>query len=98
MGVSMRKVVILTGLLFAAALLPGAPAKAVMGCECVKLGAHAVCTATVGECTHKIGGLCLLPCSYTPAKMSKRHVRVKEKKMVQKPAHPKDAKDDKKKM
>jgi hypothetical protein len=95
----MRKLIILAGLLLAAALIPGAPAKAVMGCECVKLGAHAVCTATVGECVHRIGGLCLAPCSYTPPQMSKRHVHVKHKrKMAQKPVKPKNAKDDKKKM
>jgi hypothetical protein len=83
----MRKIVVLAGLLLAATLIPGAPAKAAMGCECVKFGQHSVCTATVSECTRKIGGLCLAPCSYEPQKMGRSHVRVKHKqKMVQKPA------------
>jgi hypothetical protein len=99
MGDTMRKIIILAGLLLAAALVPGAPAKAAMGCACVKLGAHSVCTATVSECNRRIGGLCLAPCVYAPQKMGRTHVHVKHKqKMAQKPAHPKNVKDDKKKM
>ncbi len=40
----MRKIVILAGLLAGAALFAtGTPAKAWVGCECVKLGAASVC-------------------------------------------------------
>ena len=35
----MRKIIVLAGLLIGAALFTGTPAKAWVGCECVKLGA-----------------------------------------------------------
>jgi hypothetical protein len=62
----MRKVVILAGLLLGAALLTGSPAKAELGCECVKLGATPVCTSGVTQCTFNMGGICIAPCSYAP--------------------------------
>ena len=81
----MRKIVILAGLLLGAALFAGTPAKAELGCTCVKLGTHAACTSGPAECTFKNGGLCVLPCSYQPPKMAKRHVgkkhMAKKKKM-----------------
>jgi hypothetical protein len=64
----MRKILAFAVLLAAAALLSGAPAKADMGCGCVKLGAPATCTATMSECMNKVGGLCLAPCDYVPPK------------------------------
>ena len=70
----MRKIVILAGLLIGAALLTGTPAKAELGCTCVKLGTPVACTSGPAECTFKNGGLCVLPCKYEPPKMSKRHV------------------------
>ncbi len=74
----MRKLVLVAGLLSGAALFAGAPAKADVGCECVKLGANPMCTATVEECNVKVGGLCLAACDYQPPKMVKHH---KKKKM-----------------
>jgi hypothetical protein len=68
---SMRKIVILAGLLMGAALFTGSPAKAELGCTCVKLGSPAMCTSGIGECTLKGGGICVLPCDYTPPKATK---------------------------
>jgi hypothetical protein len=75
----MRKIVIGAGLLIAAALLTGSPAKADIGCECVKMGAPAMCTATVTDCNFKYGGVCVAPCAYEPMKMGKRHHRKHKK-------------------
>ncbi len=79
----MRKLVLLAGLLLAAAFVPGTPAKAeaMLGCECVKLGAPAVCTATVIDCNVKVGGVCLAPCTYEPPKPAMKHHGKKKKKM-----------------
>ncbi len=70
----MRKILILAGLLAGAALFTtGTPAKAWVGCECVKLGAAPVCVPGVLECTG-MGGVCLAPCDYVaPKKMMKHH-------------------------
>jgi hypothetical protein len=73
----MRKIVIVAGLLMGAALLTGSPAKADIGCQCVKLGAPSICTATVVECLRH-GGVCLAPCAYQPPKMGKRHGKKKK--------------------
>jgi hypothetical protein len=75
---SMRKFLVLAGLAVAAALVASSPAKAVLGCGCFKLGSPMVCTATVNDCMSKVGGLCGLPCDYTPPKMTKKS---KKKKM-----------------
>jgi hypothetical protein len=72
----MRKIVIVAGLLMGAALLTGTPAKADVGCQCVKLGAPSICTAGVNEC-FKYGGVCLAPCDYKP-KMTVRHGKKKK--------------------
>jgi hypothetical protein len=84
----MRKLVLLAGLLTAAALLPAAPAKAeaIIGCVCARLNAAAVCTSTPQTCAAKYGGVCVLPCSYEPPKKAAkkhhpRHVAKKKKKM-----------------
>jgi hypothetical protein len=69
----MRKILIVAGLLMGAALLTGSPAKSDIGCECIKLGAAPVCTATVLDCNLKVGGVCIAPCAYTPPKMAKKH-------------------------
>jgi hypothetical protein len=76
----MRKIVIVAGALMGAALLAGTPAKAELGCTCVKLGAPAACVSGFAECTFKNGGLCVLPCAYKAPKMSKRHMGKKKKK------------------
>jgi hypothetical protein len=79
----MRKLILLAGLLTAAALLPGTPARAeaMVGCSCVKFGANPVCSATVLDCNTKVGGVCLAPCTYEPPKKMARHKRSKKKKM-----------------
>jgi hypothetical protein len=69
----MRKILILAGLLMGAALFTGTPAKAELGCLCVKLGQPAACMSGVGECTFKNGGACMLPCDYQASKKGKRH-------------------------
>jgi len=90
----MRKLAILAGLLLAAALIPGAPAKADIGCQCLKAGAPSACVATMLECNATLGGICIAPCAYTPAppkKMMKRH-HVTKHKVAKKPAAKKKAK------
>jgi hypothetical protein len=73
----MRKIFILAGLLSGVALFSGTPARADVGCGCVKLGSPATCTATVTECNTKVGGLCLAPCDYQPPKKAKMHKKKK---------------------
>jgi len=81
----MRKIVILAGLLAGAALFAtGTPAKAWVGCSCVKLGAPAVCVPGVLECT-ALGGVCLAPCDYVaPKKMVKHKKKMKKMKKEEK--------------
>ena len=79
----MRKIVIFAGLLMAAAVFQAAPAKAqaMLGCQCVRLGAPAMCTATVLECNVNNGGVCVAPCTYEPPKKAaKKHHKRKKKK------------------
>ena len=71
----MRKFLIVAGLLAGAALLTtgsATPAKAWVGCECVKLGAPAVCMKGPVECA-ATGGACLLPCDYVAPKKKHHH-------------------------
>jgi hypothetical protein len=70
----MRKIVIVAGLLAGAAFLftTGTPAKAWVGCECVKLGAPAMCVRGPIECSAS-GGVCLAPCDYVAPKKMKHH-------------------------
>jgi hypothetical protein len=93
----MRKLAILAGLLLAAALIPGAPAKADIGCQCLKAGAPSACVATMLECNATLGGICIAPCAYTPAppKMMKHHAKrhhTMKHKTAKKPAAKKKAK------
>jgi len=69
----MRKSIVVAALLLGVALVVGSPARADVGCGCVKLGQNPMCTATVEECVGKIGGLCLAPCDYQAPKMAKKH-------------------------
>ncbi len=69
----MRKIVMVAGLLMGAALLTGTPAKADLGCQCVKLGGPAACMATVLDCNLNMGGVCVAPCAYEAPKMGKKH-------------------------
>ena len=79
----MRRFLVAMGMLAAVALLGGAPAKAELGCGCVKFGVAPVCVAAVEQCLQKIGGLCLAPCSYQPPRkvvkrMAKPHGKKKK--------------------
>jgi hypothetical protein len=74
----MRKILIVAGLLMGGALLAGTPAKAEVGCLCGKIGAPAVCLATVTACNLKYGGVCFAPCTYEPGIMGKRHRKHKK--------------------
>ena len=79
----MRKILILAGVVLGGALFAGAPAKAELGCVCVKLGTAAACTSGVSACTLKAGGACVLPCDYTPAKaVAKKKAKAKAKKTM----------------
>ena len=71
----MRKVFIVAGLLLGGALLTGSPAKADLGCMCVKLGGPSMCTATVIACNFGHGGVCVAPFVYEHSKMHKKHMR-----------------------
>jgi len=75
----MRKIVIVAGLLAGAAFLftTGTPAKAWVGCECVKLGAPAMCVRGPIECSAS-GGVCLAPCDYVAPKKMKHHKKKKK--------------------
>jgi hypothetical protein len=81
----MRKILIVAGLLAASALISGSPAKAWVGCTCLKLGAPLTCTRGPIACTGQ-GGVCVLPCDYhAPKKVwhhyHHRHHHHKKKKM-----------------
>ncbi len=78
----MHKFVILAGLLAGVALLGGTPAKAELGCLCVKLGSPAACTSGVTACTFQGGGACVLPCDYQPPKMAKKKMGKQMKKKM----------------
>ena len=75
----MRKILILAGALMGAALFAGTPAKAELGCTCIKLGSSPMCTSGVTACTLQGGGVCVLPCDYQPPKMATRHRHKKRK-------------------
>jgi hypothetical protein len=79
----MRKFMLLAGLpaalLAGVALLGATPAKAEIGCVCVKVGSPAVCTSGLTACTFQGGGACVLPCDYQPPKMAKKKMGKKMK-------------------
>ena len=69
----MRKIVIGAALLLGAALFTtSTPAQAAVGCLCGKIGAPAVCVATITDCNFKNGGVCVLACDYTAPKAGKK--------------------------
>jgi len=74
----MRKIVVVAGLLVAAAMFSSTPAKAWVGCVCVKLGAPGVCMRGPVECAGT-GGACLLPCDYAEPKPAKASHKKKKK-------------------
>lgn len=81
----MRKIVIGAALLLGAALLTtGTPAQAAVGCLCGKIGAPAVCVATITDCNFKNGGVCVLPCIMEEPKMGKKPKGKKSKAMKKK--------------
>lgn len=73
----MRKVLLVTGLLMAGALIGGSPVSAATGCACATLTAAPVCVASIEKCVSGMYGLCVAPCDYKLPKMSK----VKKSKM-----------------
>ena len=75
----MRNIFIVAGLLMGAALFTGTPAKAELGCTCVKLGSPAVCSSGVPACPFQGGGVCVLPCDYKPPKMAMKKKAMKKK-------------------
>jgi hypothetical protein len=83
-GWLMRKFLIVAGLALGGALFAGTPAKAELGCMCVKFGAPGACTPGIASCT-AMGGICLAPCDYTAPKVvkhmrkHKKHKRSKKK-------------------
>jgi hypothetical protein len=80
----MRKIILLAGLLASAALFTGTPAKAELGCTCVKIGSPVMCTGGITSCTMVGGGICVLPCDYSPAKMMRHHRHHKKMAMKKK--------------
>ena len=76
----MRKIVVVAGLLIGAALLTGSPAKAKLGCTCLKFGSAPACTSGTTACTFKGGGICVLPCDYHPRKIAKKKMGKKARK------------------
>jgi hypothetical protein len=72
----MRKIIIGAALLLGGALLTtSTPAQAAVGCLCGKIGAPAVCVATITDCNLKMGGVCVLACDYTAPKAKKGKVK-----------------------
>jgi hypothetical protein len=74
----MRKAILLTALFLGAAMLAGTPAKADIGCACVKFGQAPMCLPTMNDCVSKRGGLCLAICHIEPRaqkKMAKRKAK-----------------------
>lgn len=70
----MRKFLIIVAVVFGGALFVGTPAKAELGCMCVKFGTPGACMPGIASCT-AMGGLCLAPCDYTAPKMVMKHKR-----------------------
>jgi hypothetical protein len=76
----MRKMLVLLAGVVVAAALSGSPAKAEMGCACVKLGQTATCVSGVNECMNKVGGACLMICDYQAPKKAMMSKKKKMKK------------------
>lgn len=71
----MRKLVVLAGLLLAAALLPGTSAQAAPGCLCARIDQAPICVADVGVCAGKVHGVCVGICDYSAPKKMKHHAK-----------------------
>ena len=79
----MRKIVIVAMLVMGGALLTGSPAKAELGCLCVKFGSPTVCSPGINVCSIQGGGACVLPCDYQAPKMGKKaKVKMSKKKKM----------------
>lgn len=74
----MRNLFIVSALLAGAVLFGGSPAKAELGCVCVKLGSPTACMPGINACTVKGGGACVLPCDYQPKKAMMRKAKKKK--------------------
>ncbi len=99
----MRKLILAAALaLGGAALFSATPAQAnVIGCSCATANHAPVCVATPEQCSVKMSGLCIAPCSLDEPKVMKHHKHKrhmhKAKKPKAKPAAKMDKKTDKKK-
>ena len=78
----MRKLILLSAaVVLGGWMMSGTPAKAELGCLCTTLGTT-TCTAGISSCMSKTGGLCVLPCDYTPAKKMKMSKKKMSKKQM----------------
>ena len=59
----MRPIYLLAGLVAGGLLFASAPARAELGCACVKLGSAPVCVASINACMSN-GGVCAFVCDY----------------------------------
>lgn len=75
----MRPIIVLAGLAVAGLFFSAAPARADMGCACVKLGASPVCMPSVASCVSN-GGLCAFICQYDEPKKKMGMRKSKKKK------------------
>ena len=71
----MRKVILLLAGVILAGAFTAAPARADVGCGCVKMGA-AMCVSGIAECA-KSGGVCLAICDYQMPKKAMRRMKKK---------------------
>jgi len=75
----MRTIIVLAGLAVAGLFFSSAPARAELGCACVKLGNAPVCTPSINSCWSR-GGLCAFICAYDEPKKSAMRRGKKKKK------------------
>ncbi|MBV9347515.1 MAG: hypothetical protein JOZ70_12765 [Pseudolabrys sp.] len=75
----MRPLLLLSALFMAGGLLfTSAPARAEMGCACVKLGEVASCVSGINACMAK-GGVCAFVCQYDEPKKKMSMRKAKKK-------------------
>ena len=75
----MRKIAIVSGLLLAAAFIPGCAGHGRMSAVDAP-GSMPLRSASkdVVTCNTKVGGVCVMPCDYTASKKAKHHKRKKK--------------------
>jgi hypothetical protein len=75
----MRPIYLLAGLVAGGLFFASTPARADLGCACVKLGNAPVCMQNVDSCM-KSGGVCLMVCDYQGEKKAMAPKAKKKKK------------------